>query len=143
MSTIRFYFGVAQRLAAAAEWLSLPRPQTSRVVVLCEQEDIVDRLDQLLWTKSALSFVPHCRTSSPLVAETPIWLTQTLDSAAQADTLFNLTEAVPENFSDYPEVIEVVSLDDSDRARARERFRSYRASGHTIESINLAGGKPA
>ena len=143
MSTIRFFFGAPQRLAAAADWLSQARPRNARVVVLCDQADTLDGLDRLLWTRNALGFIPHCRIDSPLAAETPILLTQTLPPNDRADALLNLTDTLPEDFAYYAEVIEVVSLEEAERSSARERFRRYRTMGHTIESINLGEGNPS
>lgn len=136
MSTIRFYFGAANRLQAVAERLA-GYPPGVRVLVLCAGDDTLNAVDRLLWTRNALGFIPHCRADAALAGETPILLATGPVPATDATVLINLSDAMPENTGDYNEIIEVVSHDEADRASARERFRSYRALGHPVESINL------
>ena len=46
-----------------------------------------------------------------------------------ADVLLNLTDAYPAGFERFERVIEVVTLDEADRQRARERWKHYKAAG--------------
>lgn len=137
MSKVSFYFGAPQRMPAVADLLSQPRPDNTRVVVFCPEQNMLDTLDRLLWTRQPLGFTPHCYADSPLAGDTPIVLSSTLAGAPETDTLLTLSESTPENCSRFTEIIEVVSLDETERASARERFRTYRAQGHLIESIDL------
>ncbi|MNC95608.1 DNA polymerase III subunit chi [compost metagenome] len=51
--------------------------------------------------------------------------------------LINLRPQQPPYFGRYQRLIEIVSLDDGDRAGARERFRFYRDRGYEIRSHDL------
>jgi len=52
--------------------------------------------------------------------------------------LINLHPERPEYFSRFKRLIEIVSLDDADRARARERFIFYRDRGFEIRTHDLS-----
>jgi DNA polymerase III subunit chi len=73
--------------------------------------------------------------------ETPILIDH--DEAAPPahdGVLLNLRAEQPPFFSRFQRLIEIVSLDEADRARARERFRFYRDRGYPIETHNLSAG---
>jgi DNA polymerase-3 subunit chi len=44
---------------------------------------------------------------------------------------------VPEGFERFERLIEVVSLDEADRLRARDRWKHYAARGYAIERKDL------
>ncbi len=100
------------------------------------------RLDRVLWTQPALSFLPHCRVDSPLAGETPILLTDRMDDPPQESCLLNLSNDLPPTFSRFEHLVEIVSTDDVDRLPARERFKFYRDRGYAIDSRDISGGLP-
>jgi len=51
--------------------------------------------------------------------------------------LVNLTTAVPADFVQFERVIEVVSVDDDDRALARNRWKHYVQQGYEIQRHDL------
>ena len=91
----------------------------------------------MLWTHPALAFVPHCRSDSPLADETPILITDNLDSLPQDDRLMNLSQIVPPGFSRFHSLIEVVGHEDADRSSARERVKFYKDRGYEIKYFDL------
>ena len=86
-----------------------------------------------LWTFSALDFLPHVYVDSPLAPATPILLAVDHGSAPASDVLLTLDDDPPPEFESlfgrYERVIEVVSRDETDRARARSRFKAYKEHG--------------
>jgi len=52
--------------------------------------------------------------------------------------LLNLRPEWPPFFSRFQRLIEIVSLDEQDRADARERFRFYRDRGYEIRTHDLS-----
>jgi DNA polymerase-3 subunit chi len=48
------------------------------------------------------------------------------------ETLLNLGDAAPRGFETFERLIELVSTDESDRATARERWKSYAGRGYAI-----------
>lgn len=101
------------------------------------------RLDQLLWTFSDRSFLPHAlqtpELAPELAAATPIRVGTGDAPDFEAELLVNLDAAVPLFFSRFERVAEIVGGDAEDRAAARERFRFYRDRGYALESHKIAG----
>ncbi len=94
------------------------------------------RLDNLLWTFAAGSFIPHAITHDA-DANTPVIIGQDAPSEAFDDVLISLAPQVPECFSRFQRVAEVVGPGDAEKQQARERFRFYRDRGYELQTHNL------
>jgi len=57
--------------------------------------------------------------------------------------LLNLRPECPQYFSRFRRLIEIVGVEDADRAGARERFRFYRDRGYEIRTHDLSKGREA
>lgn len=138
MTEVFFYHGASDRIAAACALLSGAYAKKKPVLVYARENDVAASLDRMLWTSSALSFVPHCRADSPLAAETPILITDSLDTLAQNERLMNLSREIPPGFSRFQSLIEVVGQDEDDRAAARQRVKAYKDGGHDVCYFDLS-----
>ncbi len=95
-------------------------------------------LDNLLWTFSQGSFVPHTVYKNAADAEAnPVLIGHDEPPADIHDVLVSLAPDVPPWFSRFARVAELVGADESEKARARERFRFYRERGYALETHNL------
>jgi len=145
VTRISFLHGAQDRIQAAAQWLHEAwgrRDATGfgfAVLVYVPDAEMANRLDRLLWTQPQLGFLPHCRADSPLAAETPVLLTDTLGEPPQDACLLNLANELPASFSRFEHLVEIVSVDDADRLPARERFKFYRDRGYAIENRDISG----
>ena len=138
---IDFHFNVEHRLQYACRVVRRARAADCRVLLYSSDADRLARLDAALWTFSALDFVPHVRVESPLAARTPVLLTASLDGASPpCPVLVNLDDGVPPELSAlngrFERLIEIVSRDDEDRRRARDRFRIYRDAGYEPQTFD-------
>lgn len=140
MTRISFLHGAADRIQSAAQWLHQAWGRRQAVLVYVPDADQATRLDRLLWTQPALSFLPHCRIGAPLANETPILLTDQLDEPPQQACLLNLGNDLPPGVACFELLVEIVSTDDADRLPARDRFKLYRDRGYVIESRDISGG---
>ncbi|MDP1654314.1 MAG: DNA polymerase III subunit chi [Rhodocyclaceae bacterium] len=144
MTSISFLHGAGDRIQSAAQWLRQAWDRREPVLVYVPDAEQAARLDRVLWTQPALSFVPHCRADAPLADATPILLTgrldERLDNPAQDSCLLNLSNDLPPTFSRFEQLVEIISIDDADRLPARERFKFYRDRGYAIESRDISGG---
>lgn len=140
MTHISFLHGAGDRIQAAAQWLQQAWGERRRVMVYVPDAEQAARLDRMLWTQPALSFVPHCRAEAALAGETPILLAERLDEPVHEDCLVNLSNELPPSFSRFEHMVEIVSTDDADRLPARERFKFYRDRGYAIENRDISGG---
>lgn len=138
---IDFHFNVEHRLQYACRVVRRARAADCRVLLYCSDADRLARLDAALWTFSALDFVPHVRVDSPLAARTPVLLASSLHGASPpCPVLVNLDDGVPPELSALngrlERLIEIVSRDDEDRRRARDRFRVYRDAGYEPQTFD-------
>ena len=112
-----------------------------RVRVQLERGEI-DAFDQMLWTFSDRSFVPHRRAGAP--DDTPAGAPPAVviaDDAepddADGDVLINLAgsgQAAPERWA---RIAEVVDGDATRRQGGRERYRAYRDRGIELKTHEM------
>ena len=138
MTQVFFYHGAADRIAAACALLGGAYAKKKPMLVFAPDQRVAESLDRMLWTHPALSFVPHCRQDSPLAGETPILITDNLDSLPQDERLMNLSRDIPPGFSRFESLIEVVGQDEADRSAARERVAFYKERGYEVRYFDLS-----
>jgi DNA polymerase-3 subunit chi len=89
--------------------------------------------DDLLWTFTDRSFVPHERLAANGVPPGPAAAVVIADGDAKGpddrDMLVNLAASVPTGYQGYARIAEVVDADDRRRKSGRDRFRFYREQG--------------
>lgn len=141
MTKIEFHHNAPDKFAAAARLIGAAVAGGARVLVFAPQREVAQRIDHVLWTHGALSFVPHVGADSALAHETPVVIAGTLDHPAAADhnqVLVNLDGELPPAFARFERLIEIVGTDDADRLPARGRFRFYRDRGYPLTTSDLA-----
>ena len=138
MTQVFFYHGAADKIAAACALLSGAYAKKKPMLVFAPEKEIANSVDRMLWTQPALSFVPHCRADSPLAAETPILITNSLETLPQDERLMNLSQIVPPGFSRFQSLIEVVGQADDERAAARDRVKFYKDRGYEVRYFDLS-----
>ena len=109
-----------------------------RIYILTHDHEDAQRLDRLLWIFAAYSFIPHGLGALPADADLPVLIGRDEPPADHEDVLIQLTPQVPEFFSRFRRVAEVVDGSDDEKALARERFRFYRDRGYELQTHNLA-----
>ena len=139
MTSIDFYTHVSDRFAVAGRLVAKAFARHGSVRVLTRDAQATDALDRWLWTQPAIGFLPHCRLDSPLAAETTIWVDHALEHHGPAAVLINLHDAPPPFFSRFERLVEIVGLEESDAAAARERYRYYRERGYELRDHDLSG----
>ncbi|HMM78256.1 MAG TPA: DNA polymerase III subunit chi [Gammaproteobacteria bacterium] len=107
-----------------------------RVHIHCLDEDMVTALDDLLWTFSDTSFVPHAPAGSADAAAAPVLLAASLAAPATADLLINLHVEVPPFFSQFEQVVETTGEDERAKALARARYKFYKDRGYPIATVD-------
>ena len=97
------------------------------------------RLDDLLWTYNDRSFLPHEVTSDSPVshARVMVVISESQAPSSHRQLLINLTDTVPENLADYERIAEIVAADPEKKRLSRERYKSYRERGCSLESHNV------
>ena len=141
MTEVAFHFGAPDKIAYTCRLLRKAVGSGAQVAVLAPPE-AVTRLDAELWGIGATDFVPHCQDSAPtsLLRHSPVVLSSTMQTtpALENPVLVQLCHPVPQSVHAYARVIEVVGLDEEDRAEARQRWKAYAAWGISIQKHDLA-----
>ena len=130
MPDVAFHFNAPDRLGYACRLLRKAYLRKARLFVWVEPSELA-RLDSALWTMGAGEFVPHCASDDAehVKVRSPIEIGVQLPEHGGDLILVNLRHDMPDNPAAFNRVIEVVTLDEADRASARERWRKYKALG--------------
>ncbi|MCS6879213.1 MAG: DNA polymerase III subunit chi [Geminicoccaceae bacterium] len=134
MSEIGFYHLTRSSLEQAlARLLEKVLESGQRAVVRVADEARLEALDRALWTYEQGSFLPHGTAADGFADQQPIWLTTGIDRPNGARVLVLVGDAAEEGLEAYERVIvPFEGADESAVARARERWRRWRAQGHRL-----------
>ena len=113
--------------------------QGLKVVVRTDSSAAAAQFDDLLWTFSDRSFVPHCiwPGDPALVAATPVLVASTSGPETHRDVLINLAAGAADDGAAFERVLEIVAADEESKQLARTRWRTYREAGLEPKSHNL------
>lgn len=145
MTEVTFHFNAPDKLGHACRLLRKALSSGAQVVVTGEGATLRE-LDVALWTFSALDFLPHCMAgaSEPAVlAASPIVLAESPRAAPHQKVLVNLGAAVPEGFERFERLIEIVTMQEEDRQRGRQRWKHYADRGYAIRRENIGSKEGA
>ena len=127
------------RLVTACRLAEKAYDQGLRVAVRTASAAETAEFDELLWTFSDRSFVPHVvwPTEPDVVAATPVVVGSSGLPASHRDVLINLAPDAPADFSAYARICEVVGGDEDAKKAGRHRWRTYRDAGCAPEAHPL------
>lgn len=132
MTRIDFYHYAEDKLRFACRLATTAFERASRLVVYSPEVKTLEAFDKSLWTLQATRFVPHCFAGAAVAAETPIILSSSDKDLPHHDVLLNLGDEWPPFFASFERLLEIVTVDDADKAKARERYAFYRKRGYDI-----------
>ena len=143
LTSIDFYFNAGDRLEVACRLAGKALQQKKRVLIYAPQAETAQRLDRLLWTAQAVSFIPHCMAQDPLAADTPVLIATgdeapALSPSWACEVLLNLSADHPPFFERHERLLEIVAQEEEQLLAGRARFKYYRERGYEIQSHDLA-----
>ena len=109
-----------------------------RVLIHSDNEASTEQLDRLLWESRPSSFVPHSTDTSDAITlchpsgDTPAAMGE------HSDVLINTSAQLPEAFSRFRRMAEVVVQQEAALAASRERYRFYKQRGYPLHSHPIA-----
>jgi DNA polymerase-3 subunit chi len=125
------------RLQLACKIVDKATQLDHQVFIHSTSEDEARQLDELLWTFAQGSFIPHrivrAEAAAPSLEPVLIGVNQP-PGPGRWDVLINLAADVPEFFSRYERVAEVVDANAARREQSRERYRFYRDRGYKLNT---------
>ena len=104
-----------------------------RAVVMLGSPERVDALNTHLWTFDPNGFLPHGSAKDGDAARQPVWLTHLDENPNGANFLFVADRAKSEKMDGYKRCFELFDGRDEEAvADTRERWKAYKAAGHTV-----------
>ena len=100
-----------------------------RVYVRTGNSDDTNVLDDLLWTFSQNSFVPHQLSRESDSRESPVVIGEHSPAPEGTDVVISVADDPVSDFTAYPRIVEIVGCKDNEKASGRNRFRYYREHG--------------
>ena len=125
------------------------------IAVAVDDESQATNLSEYLWSFKPESFLPHqlqnddaepqaaplstpVTTPSPIIAS-PIMIIWDKDHDDYHDILINLSQTVPDGFSRFQRVMEIVVQEKECLASTRSHFQFYRERGYPLKSHSIEG----
>lgn len=144
MTQVDFYITESDtdeaRLRLACKLVEKAIELDQHVFVHSTSEHEALKLDELLWTFSQGSFIPHRvvreELDKPPLEQVLIGVNRP-PGPGRWDVLINLAAEVPEFFSRYERVAEVVDADPLRREQSRQRYRYYRDRGYHLNTHQM------
>jgi DNA polymerase-3 subunit chi len=115
--------------------------QGHKVYINAVDEPQARRMDELLWTFRAGSFIPHTCVAAEEDPDSRVHIGYGGDPLQHDDVLVNLAPEVPMFFSRFHRVAEIVDSNPEIREQGRIRFRFYRDRGYDLKSHGIANGQ--
>jgi DNA polymerase-3 subunit chi len=137
MTQIDFYTNVEDKLTTACRIVSKAYGLKHRIIVFCPDAETAQRVDRLLWMSPPTAFVPHCASTDALAPLTPVIIDHLGQEPLYDQLLLNLRRERPPFFGRFERLIEIVSVDGTDREHARERYKFYRDRGYEIRTHDM------
>lgn len=146
MTEVWFYHMQSQPLARVLPSLvvkTLAKPW--KAVIQTSSEERIAALDDLLWTFSDESFVPHGRAGDGEAAAQPVYLTADSDTPNGAEVRFftHGAEAAPVLALGHACQRAIILFDGSDPdelAAARAQWKTLKAAGHDLAYWQQSAG---
>lgn len=133
MTEIAFHHSIPDRPNYLCRLLRKAYVRGAQVTVFGDERSL-QTLSTALWTMGDIEFVPHSLWSSSVAEQnySPILLTPDLSDSKQHQALLNIDAQTPKGFESFDKLLEVVSLDTTERAQARKRLAFYKERGYHI-----------
>lgn len=146
MTSIDFYIlpetGQQARLAFVCRWVHKAYRNGNRVFIAVDNAQQARYLDRLLWEFSADSFLPH-DCSDGDATDAPVRIGYGDDCGDFHDCLLNLCSEIPDYFSRFRRLAEVVCQDERVLQQTRQHYGFLQHRGYPINTHKLPAARPA
>ncbi len=106
--------------------------------VLTDNAEQSQKIDDLLWTFRAGSFIPHQIYTGELPTLDKVILIGSLDvPELWQKTVINLSSYCPKQFDSIERILEILDNSDATKELGRDRYRNYQQSGILITTHKI------
>jgi DNA polymerase-3 subunit chi len=109
-----------------------------QIYIHVEEQRQAQVMDDLLWTFRQGSFVPHGLVGTEEAIESPVLIGHEDKPGIEMNLIINLCPEVPQFFSHFQRVAEIIDQDEIKRRIAREHYRYYRDQGCLLETHEIS-----
>jgi len=112
-----------------------------KIFVSSRSDDLVNELNNLLWTFEQISFIPHCTTknydkNSPILLSGKDSFPKTIN-LKEYDVWLNLDDEMEENYTDFEIILEIVSQNEEERILSRKKYLNYQKNNFEVKHEKL------
>ena len=100
-----------------------------------DQESVL--LDDLLWTFSQTSFIPHVRNNGKTGLTATVHINHHPPKSGAAEVVVSVADQPVEDYSNFARIAEVVGFDEVEKQSGRSRFKFYRDQGLELETHRI------
>ena len=133
MTNVQFIFNVKDKSVLLHSLLLQNLQKKKASLVFCGDQSETKALSENLWSSSGINFLPHI-VNKPYENEMIILSDDRIDW--MDDTLINFSTSMIVGFNRYLKLVELVTDDEKNKAKARDRFKLYKDCGYKVNSID-------
>ena len=141
MTRIDFYIvsstGVHAAIAFSCRLAEKAWRSGHRVLLHCDNSQQASELDEQLWQFKPESFLPHSRDLESNTAVAICHGGKNAPMGDHCDLLINLANELPEQFSRFKRLAEVVDQRRESLEASRQRYSFYKRRGYPLHSHNV------
>lgn len=104
-----------------------------RIFIWCEDKTQAEHLDESLWIFKPESFIPHNLQGEGPEPPPPVQIGHDGIPRGFNDVLINLADPIPEFYSRFKKVVEIVKSNEHEREVSREHYRQYKKACSVIQ----------
>jgi DNA polymerase III subunit chi len=134
MAAVQFYHLLTSPLdRALPKLLEKAYAAGYRLLVVTGSEEHAEHLNELLWTYSQDSFLPHGTSKDGHSEDQPIFISTNSESPNSAKLLVVTDGSAPENVGSFERVLDMFDGNNPEAlAKARQRWVLYKNNGHSV-----------
>ena len=142
MAEVSFYIlpseSTQERYAFACKLIEKAYRCGSFCYVLTDNAEQSQKIDDLLWTFRAGSFIPHQLYTGKLPDIEKVILIGSVNAPENwQKVLFNLSSNYPETGSDTERILEILDNSEATKEPGRNRHRQYKRAGMKVTDIKI------
>lgn len=140
MTEVLFYVSEQQNIRHNLTWriarAALMRQRHVYIHTSSAEEAAV--LDSMFWQEPITGFLPHALLSNDPDAQHPVIIGYGDTPGPCHDVMINLATEVPNFFSRFLRVVEMITGDEDIRVAGREHWRFYKHQGYPLKHHNIS-----
>ena len=141
MPKVNFYLlkhnGEQARLALACLLADQQTRAGQQVFIMADSPAAARELDQLLWSFTSDSFVPHALATDAQASQAQVVIGHTLPALAGSTCVLNLGETPIDDHSGLTAIAEFILNDEQAKADSRVRWHHYKQLGFELQLHQL------